>query len=137
MSGELVRKLSYRYPFVYKVGEQYFYIGSTVFRKCTQEEIEKHKCYIAEHSKLEKEDKYNLPRTAITFVQAIEDLINIGNSEYDCRNAGQARHNLEITLEGLDESTLEAFCKQVNDFENAIELRDRYQIKYFANSSNP
>lgn len=130
MYTKIVRELSYSYPFVYRIGEQYYYVGMTVFRKCTQEEIDEYKRYSKEMEKYADVDKYNIPETVGELAESLAKLMNLENSEYDDRNAGRARRELETLLEQQSKAVLAEIVEQREKFVQAIELRDRYQIKY-------
>ena len=125
---ELFAKLRNAYPFIYEVSGEYFLIGMSQSRKCTDDEIALYKNYQENYSKVMGiiKNDFDNRKYEITLADSekLVDTINkIINLDF------HSSENLDSFLMKCSESEINAILDQCSNMEKSLCIKNRADVQ--------
>ena len=120
----LFKKLRNAYPFIYKSGTQYYYIGFYEFRKCNADEIanyEKFNMEFEKVSKLELIEAQDIVQLNQLYTLVIKNDMNI---HIDSSKENEIKNNIYNWIYSLSDEQIDDLDKQQHRFITAMKYYD-------------
>lgn len=118
--------IKYKKPYIYKINDEYYYLGAGVFKKCNDEEISLYEDFTKELN-IVKGIEYKKKEDFVKFNEYYERIVNRGDFVFNDEAVAKAINNLASLLKYLNEDEMESLYKQNDDFELACKLYGKYQ----------
>ena len=136
LTEELVNKLSKIYPFSFLIGEDAFYIGRAVFRKCTVSEKELLLEYLKEFEKLHLHN-FSLEKQDVRkLLRLFDEIIDNGTEEYSEEKEHDAKSNLHKQLSLCSQKELLFLKKQEELYIEANDYKDEAFYRHVTNDAH-
>lgn len=131
---DLVQALFKSQPFIYKINDKYYFLGSDIYRLCTDQEISLYKKYCDAFSVLEKRAPETIDWLTKNDVSEIVFYFNkiISDNVTDCNNQREAKaHNqIQALILSLSDETVKDIFEQRKRREYAYGFVDGILYRY-------
>ena len=124
MAEDIIRNLRYSKPFIYQIGEKYFYLGAGVCCEC--DELEKSIFYKYRKALKHIEDiQFNLRKSNVkAVIRYYDEIMKSPKTAYDPSKEILARVRMENLLGTIGKLETEQVIKQYEDMINVLNYKD-------------
>lgn len=124
MSEEIIKNIQKSKPFIYQIGEKYFYLGAGVCCECDESEKKVFLKYRKELKYLEK-IKCNLRKSDVKkIIGYYDEIIKSPKTVYDPSNESLARRKIENLLGNVSELEIKQVGKQYKEMIKVLDYKD-------------
>lgn len=127
MIEDVFALLKDNYAFIYGMGDDYYYIGRGVFRKCVPEEIGWYGEYWEEMTRVNNCNSALTAKDTEKLRTVFEKIIAVGKQLYNVAEENSARTLLEKKLQLCTKEDLKEIRDQHMCFIKAMEINDEFQ----------
>lgn len=116
--NDILSRLRYMKPFIYKLADEYFYLGANVCHKCNAEEVIKYEIYLSELEKLDAYSYHVECRDSKLLDEAVRNIMDIPSLEdsSDCK----WRLKMVTKIESLSPMALQDVGQQLRSLDRAF-----------------
>ena len=110
-----------RIPHIYKVGNNFYYLGQMICRICTEEEIEAYQNLMNEYNRLKSLDYTLSKRDCNVLRECYAQVITIEVDGYDETKYRKVAHARNDLLFSLDDTTLSELIEQYYTYKEIMD----------------
>lgn len=124
MREEIIKNIRKSKPFIYQIGEKFFYLGAGVCCECDESEKKVFLKYLKELKYLEK-IKCNLRKSDVKkIIGYYDEIMKSPKTVYDPSNESFARRKIENLLGNVSELEIKQVAKQHKEMITVLDYKD-------------